>query len=387
MKKNNLKISIMLILSLLVLYNISANTNITNSSASTSSTVPPSLPVLEDLVDASPMTIDNDADFETYGFPGDGSAGNPYRIENYNITTTDDYCLNFGGYTTKCFIIQNCYLKTDTNYAIYLGKYQILANDTVSIFHNVIISTNNDGIRLNGGIGSSIKENHIVAFSGGIEIRESNFTYVKNNTVTSAIGIHTLDSPGVVIDKNICDKTTEIGISVENSHGAIITHNNCSNNADTGILAEHSLNLTISNNYIMNNFFGMRIVGSSGSLINNNLFDTSTLYGLNMSLSVGINKKPHNAFFDNTLGGSTIQAFDDAGDLWYDEGLEEGNHWNDWSGASSSTYSIDGAAGSEDLYPLDFVPEISEYTSGYIPFIMTIIFLAIPLVTYINKRK
>jgi parallel beta-helix repeat protein len=385
MKKNNLKISIMLILSLLVFYNISANTNLTNPLASTSSTIPPSLPVLEDLVDALPMTIDNDVDFETYGFPGDGSVGDPYRIENYNITTNGDYCLNFGGYTTKHFIIQNCYLKTDTNYAIYFGKYQDMAEDTINVESNIIISTGNDALKIDGAIGGKIQENFLIGFTASLTLR-SNFTYVKDNMCYSEIGIHVLDSYGVKLERNACNETTGTGIRVENSNEITITHNNCSNNAGTGITAENSLNLTISNNYLRHNFYGMWISGSSGSLITNNLFDSSTSYGLTMTLSIGTNKIYHNAFYDNNLVGTTVQALDNSGEQWFDEVLEEGNFWNDLSGASSS-YSIDGSAGSEDPYPLDFVPEISEFTSGYISYLMVTIFLAIPLVVYSKKRK
>ncbi|MHA1515573.1 MAG: hypothetical protein ACTSPF_08565, partial [Candidatus Heimdallarchaeaceae archaeon] len=118
-----------------------------------------------------------------------------------------------------------------------------------------------------------------------------------------------------------------------------------------------------------------------------NSFDTSTSYGLSMSLSTGLNKIYHNMFKDNNLAGTTIQALDNAGDQWYDEVLEEGNWWSDWSGASSSTYIIDGSVGSEDLYPLGFVPEISEYTGGYTSYIMVIVILVIPIVIYSKKRK
>ncbi|MCK4896119.1 MAG: right-handed parallel beta-helix repeat-containing protein [Candidatus Heimdallarchaeota archaeon] len=386
MKKNNLKISIMLILSLLVLFNISANTNITNSSASTSSSITPYLPVLEDLVDASPMIIDYDSDFESYGFPGDGSAGNPYRIENYNITTTGDYCLNFGGYTTKHFIVQNCFLKTDTNYGIYLGKYQDMAEDTVNIESNIIISTGSDALKIDGSVGGKIQANFLVGFTAGLTVK-ADFIYVKNNKITAELGIHIIDSQGAIILKNACNETTGTGIRVENSNGTIIIHNNCSNNANAGIVTENSHDLIISNNYLINNFFGMLVTGSGGSLITNNSFDTSTSYGLSMTLSTGLNKIYHNEFKDNNLAGTTIQALDNSGDQWYDEVLEEGNWWSDWSGSVSSTYTVDGSAGSEDLYPLGFVPEISEYTSGYISYIMIIVILAIPLGTYIRKRK
>ncbi len=377
----------MLILSLLILYTVVLNAGVNKTSATTSTNPLSDLPSLDDLIVQSPMTIDVDSDFESYGFPGEGSAVNPYRIENYNITTSGDYCLNFGGYTTKHFIIQNCFLKTDTNYAIFLGKYQNMAEETVVILNNVIVSTGNDGLKLNGGISSTINDNYIVSFTGGIDIRESDFTYVKNNKIVAELGIHILDSHGVLIHKNICNETVGVGISVENSNGTSITHNTCSNNADTGILIEDSLDLIITNNYLIGNFFGMRIVGSSGSVITNNHVETSTSYGLSMSLSVGINKIYHNAFFDNNLAGSTIQALDDAGDQWYDELLLEGNYWSNWSPAVSSYYTIDGTAGSQDLYPLEVIPEISEYTSGYISFIMIITFLAIPLVVYSKKRK
>ena len=145
MKKNNLKVSVVLILSLLILYNVASNAGVDNSSAKTSLSSLSNQPSLKDLVIQSPMTIDYDSDFE--GLPGDGSAVNPYRIENYNITTSGDYCLNFGGYTTKHFIIQNCFLKTDTNYAIYLGKYQNMAEETVVILSNVIVCGLNRTVR------------------------------------------------------------------------------------------------------------------------------------------------------------------------------------------------------------------------------------------------
>ena len=44
-----------------------------------------------------PIFIDSDDDFTTLGFPGDGSPGNPYRIENYVIDgTSTDICINSG---------------------------------------------------------------------------------------------------------------------------------------------------------------------------------------------------------------------------------------------------------------------------------------------------
>ncbi|NPD89316.1 MAG: hypothetical protein HGN29_11370 [Asgard group archaeon] len=386
MKKNK-KLSILIILSLLILYNVALNEGVRDSLATTSINTSSNQILLEDLVVQSPMIIDYDSDFEAYGLPGDGSLKDPFRIENYNITTTDETCLSFGGYTTKHFIIQNCFLKTDTNSSIILGAEQNMDEGSIIIKNNVIISiAGASGLTIKGKIEGGVYKNDIFSLDCGIELQEP-FTYVQNNKIVAALGIRLVNSLGSSLIGNICNETSEIGIHIVNSNGTSIINNNCSNNVDTGILAENSHDLVINNNYLVDNFFGMRIIGSSGSVINNNHFNGSTSYGLSMSLSVGLNKIYHNAFYDNNLDGTTIQALDDAGDQWYDDVLLEGNYWNDFTGATSSSYPIDGAAGSVDLYPLDFIPVISEYSTVFISYILIALFSAIPLVAYSKKRK
>jgi parallel beta-helix repeat protein len=423
---------------------------------------------LEDLVVRTPMTLDVDGDFAAYSCPGDGSPGNPYRIENYNITTTGQPCLSFAGYTTKHFIVQNCFLKTNTYDAILLGKYQEMAAGTVNIFNNTIISRNHTALTLNGSIGGVIQENNIVSLEGGIEIEEdftyvsgntinaktaikftdskgaeiidnicekntelgirainctdititgntgslilegclngkiidgngvdfdggitvkdSNFTYVKGNIVRANTAIQITNSIGTTLVYNVCDDNAEVGINLMNSNDTVITGNECSGNGDSGIRAENSINLTLSYNHLSGNYFGMKIIGSSNSLVINNYFESNTGYGVSMHGSVGINKLYHNAFVDNNLAGSSIQAFDDTGDQWYNEELQEGNFWNDWSPIVSASYDIEGAAASEDLYPLEEMPDIPEYTIGFSIFLIITFFIAIPIILY-NTRK
>ena len=43
---------------------------------------------LNALVAHGPINIEYDSNFTDYGFPGAGTAGDPYRIENYNITVS-----------------------------------------------------------------------------------------------------------------------------------------------------------------------------------------------------------------------------------------------------------------------------------------------------------
>ncbi|MHA1205511.1 MAG: hypothetical protein ACTSSL_11350 [Candidatus Heimdallarchaeaceae archaeon] len=54
-----------------------------------------------------PIIIASDSDFSI--FPGTGTPEDLYIIEGFNITTISDYGINIR-YTTKYFIIHNCYV-------------------------------------------------------------------------------------------------------------------------------------------------------------------------------------------------------------------------------------------------------------------------------------
>jgi len=48
---------------------------------------------------------------------------------------------------------------------------------------------------------------------------------------------------------------------------------------------------------------------------------------------------------------------------------------------------IDGAAAAIDLYPLNYIPEVSEFSSIFLAFIMILAFLAIPVIILVYKKK
>ena len=385
MKKINPKNSIMLILSFLIIYSVTSNSSVSNILATNSSNHIPEQLSSKDLVEISPIVIANDDVFESYGFPGDGSEENPYRIENYNITTTDKICISVSGYTTKHFTIQNCFLKTDTNDTIYIGKDKKLEVGSFQIDGNELISTQGSTLKVNGTVEGKIVNNEGFSLDAGIELIEP-FVYVKNNTMNGNSAIRLIRTIEAWLVNNTCKDNSEVGIDLIDSNDTVVIGNNCSSNGDTGIRVENCVNVTLKYNYLTENFYGMRIIGSSDSLITNNYFESNTGYGLSMQGSVGLNKIYHNAFVDNNLAGTTIQALDDTGDQWYNEILLEGNFWDDWSPAVSSSYSIDGAAGSEDLYPLGEMPDIPEYTTGYYIFLVIVFSITIPLILYNKKR-
>ena len=54
-----------------------------------------------------PIIIWEDADFEAYDFPGNGTIDDPYVIKDRNITTSSQYAIQIRD-TSKYFVIKNC---------------------------------------------------------------------------------------------------------------------------------------------------------------------------------------------------------------------------------------------------------------------------------------
>ena len=86
MKKRNIKlaniIQVVLLVSLFLSFN---STNLTISAEVSTASHSDNLN-LQAYDIHEPINIENDTSFVDYGFPGEGTPGDPYRIENYNIT-------------------------------------------------------------------------------------------------------------------------------------------------------------------------------------------------------------------------------------------------------------------------------------------------------------
>lgn len=343
-------------------------------------------PTLQALTNHGPINIEYDENFTDYGFPGTGTPGDPFRIENYNITVSSDYPILFGGNQSKHFVIQNCFLKTDTNYGIYLGKYFEMEDGIVNVLNNVIIAESNKGIVMYGGNNSLISGNTITSQDGGIYISDSiGFSTISYNVIFSIddIGIYLDNSPNITITRNTCVGGW-VGISLNNMDDSIVTYNNCSEN-EIGIeLMNASNNHTVTNNILINNSdTGIIVADIDNSVFTNNLFKENTNYAIRVDFESDNNIVHHNAFIDNNLPG--VQASDDgSNNIWYDTISLEGNFWSEWV---SGSYSIDGTASAVDPYPLNSMPVIQEYSSSYIAILMILGFLAIPLIKFVNKKK
>ncbi len=186
MKEKSIRNYLALLFILGVLASISFSTLETNSNIS--------------FAPSSSIYITSDTDFgpSGYNFPGAGSVGNPYRIENLEITTTNQSGIYITG-TTSHFIIQNCTL-TAEGYGIFVES---VASGTVEIINNTCYGSIN-GISVWYASSTVIANNTCIDNeSYNIYLDYSENSIVANNTSGgSKYGMLILYCRGSIIENN-----------------------------------------------------------------------------------------------------------------------------------------------------------------------------------------
>ena len=199
-------------------------------------------------IDSLPIVITNDSNFTDYGFLGDGTAVNPFIIENLNITTTKErgiYVYN----TTKHFLIQNCFVNASVNGIVI----ESVKNETAKIENNICI-------------GNSIR---------GIRIYNSSNSLIINNTCysNSYFGIHIKDSPNCQIELNTCFDNSWVGMFIDKSSESIVKNNTCYENKKGGIVLDDCTNSLIMHNrcYLNDLHGGIRLLRCYTSTVSDNI--------------------------------------------------------------------------------------------------------------------
>jgi len=282
----------------------------------------------------SNMSIQNDQDLIDLGFPGNGTALDPYRIENYTIISVYQTGLSISN-TTKYILIQNCTIDA------YWDGMSItrVAAGTIRVYNNSFVSNNRMGI--------------FTAYAPEVFINDNYF-------YSNYLGIHYLSSPDVQITNNTFYENHN-GVRVENnSTGGIISDNEFYNNS-IGVNLDNAPLSQITNNVFRHNFVGIVLSStnteqaSNYCTISNNLIEDSESYGIIITAFFEQSFTKYNVIHHNTLINNnptgTSQALDHGTDnIWYDEDTRQGNFWYDWWGVGD--YKIAGNAGSKDKYPL-----------------------------------
>ena len=241
------------------------------------------------------ITIDGDADFAQKAidnsWSGDGTSGNPYIIENYDI---DGSAYRDGitiGNTTVYFVIRECYVHNCASAGILFYSMQhgtvwnntVSGNDPIGVYlglssnntvANNTISGNARGLSLYKSDQNSVANNSISASEAGLDLASSNSNYVLHNSLSGTglyLGVE--ESSSNIIHHNNCSDGAYSGISLYSADGNFITNNTCLRNGDAGIMLGGDRNTIAGNNCSYNAAGGIDtgFYGAANSIVFENI--------------------------------------------------------------------------------------------------------------------
>ncbi|MCG3215449.1 MAG: right-handed parallel beta-helix repeat-containing protein [Candidatus Heimdallarchaeota archaeon] len=318
------------------------------------------------------------------------------HLSNETFTSTTDGQMIFVNCSN--LQIENLNMFNGSGISLYFSENARIINSSIS-------SMSRNGLSLFNSHGSRIMNNTVYNnVVDGVLIYNSNYTNVSNNSCyengddgltvmyssnniisentlfnNSDSGLTNRGTDTNLITNNAFMKNKQEGLIISFSTNTNVTFNTCNNNNLDGILLQESLYSSIANNSVFDNsdngisfrsssfnllvnnsiennlgsgIYFITLIGeaiSENNSIHHNIIADSNSYGVKIG-SGAFNAVHHNNFTDNNLGSSS-QAYDSGSEnIWYDILSMEGNFWSDYVGPGS--YSIDGSANSEDLYPL-----------------------------------
>jgi parallel beta-helix repeat protein len=185
------------------------------------------------LADHTAISITGDSQFTSANgvVAGDGSASDPYIIENHSIEESSwiDGILVQG--TTKHFVIRNCYVHGSSTW-IGSGAGIYIDNANNGTLNNNQVTFRYNGIQITGSTGIEVYDNNITQNTYGISLSgggSQNWVHdndVNNNT---RAGIYLYGTSNQTIEQNDVHDNTE-GITIYNSPGIHLFNNTMSGN-------------------------------------------------------------------------------------------------------------------------------------------------------------
>ncbi|MFW9780304.1 MAG: BMP family ABC transporter substrate-binding protein [Candidatus Heimdallarchaeota archaeon] len=240
-----------------------------------------------------PISINNNGDFSSHGFPGAGTINNPYRISGFNLTGYSGTLISVSG-TTDHFRIANCILNG--------------------------MSTPGIGISFSNVMHGTIESNQILKNSDGIVFTYSHDNIIHNNSVFDSVNV------GIRIG---------IGGGTGNNYDNNITMNTVFNNSEAGIgIYSNNHHNNIFNNTIFGNGAG---IGFQTNSTNNEIQENLLLD--NNGLGIYFSSSDNNRIRFNDF--SSDSASDDSSNNVFEK-----NYWSDWT--RTGPYPIGGSTGNQD---------------------------------------
>lgn len=353
-----------------------------------------------ELTPSGPISIDGDPNLvnqaSAKGWPGDGSASNPYIIANLSINSPGD-AIRFMkislhvvvenstlAYSNRGFGIQDSSNITISNNTMVGGYYGIIVecssgstvsnitiyNNTVtcggngilvtsssgSTVSNITISNNTivggyTGILLSSSDGYilsdttlshiSISDNTInnggtgihLSFSSGLTV--SNSTISDNAVTGGSTGIYVSSSNNTMVLNNIVTGAIYDGIIMPSSSNSTVSNNSIICGGNGIIMPSSSSNSTVSNNTVTCGSNGIIVSSSSGSTVSDNTITGATNIGILLDNSG--NSTASNNFINGSLNIGIVLSVSDGSTISYNTVIGATNYGLILSSSSNST--------------------------------------------------
>ncbi|MCE7742857.1 MAG: hypothetical protein GOP50_10420 [Candidatus Heimdallarchaeota archaeon] len=151
---------------------------------------------------SGPILINEEIDFTNLGFSGSGINGDPYKIEELKIETSNSYGIQISG-VSSYFTIEDCYIDAE-QYAINIegpvaGQVQIENNTLVNTNHGIYINNLDDLEVVNNTIQNCGQYSARIYFSDGMKII--------NNTFIGSEQVYLANAQSAIIENNTCIDT------------------------------------------------------------------------------------------------------------------------------------------------------------------------------------
>ncbi len=295
---------------------------------------------------SGPILIASDDDFETQGWPGDGTVSQPYMISSLIINTSENAIAVFN--TDVHFIVEDCILLgTEVDPSTHGVVFGNVANGSI---RNCTIYSKLYGIYFNNANHSSIDDCVIydnkfdgIFFTNSYDCTVSNSTLFNNGNLA---GIYVYNSGDCILFNNTL-YSNHVGIYATGSN---ITISNCTTfqNEEDGFALDSDSSRVEDSLSFENGRYGISIPsGTNVEVVNNRLHSN-----YNMEIKLGLPSSNVNVYYNKI--GPTIEgelAKDDGTDNLWDDGVSKGNYWSDL--LTSHYYGIWGTAENIDRYPLN----------------------------------
>ncbi|MGY5859525.1 MAG: NosD domain-containing protein [Candidatus Thorarchaeota archaeon] len=243
------------------------------------------------------IVIDSNDDFDTQGWPGDGSPGTPFLIHDLeinataanpgiSITGTDVYfvisdCIINGSYQSSTGIVLNAVANALIyNNTCFEGGIGILLNQTdgISVIENQCFSMDSAGIYLDGSDGNTIQRNFVTDCWDGIYLERSNLNYVDENFCAGnmwGIDLYWTSNENDVYNNTVIYNTANGIILILECTLNTIELNDLEGNGDFGIYLEDSDGNTIRENYSELDYGGIVLLDTVGNVLDNNTIEVT----------------------------------------------------------------------------------------------------------------